>query len=145
MKFYSASNKKDIWQRMRRMLYHDLDIEFDEQEMDAITKDVDNRASFIAYVEETPIGMLELSLRNFVDGCLSSPVAYLEGIFIEENARGKGYGKRMIDYALLWAKSRGCTEMATDAEIQNIDAQKFHKKVGFRETYRVVNYKMEVN
>ena len=31
--------------------------------------------------------------------------------------------------------------MATDVEIDNLDAQKFHERVGFRETYRIVEYK----
>lgn len=28
-------------------------------------------------------GRVELSLRNVVDGCLSSPVGYVEGIFVD--------------------------------------------------------------
>lgn len=145
MKFYPAPEKRSIWRTMRQSLYNDLDTDFDESEMDAITRDSNNRESFIIYENSKPIGMLELSLRNFVDGCLSNPVAYIEGIFVEQEHRGKGYGKQLVEYAKSWGRSRGCTEIATDAELMNVDAQSFHERAGFQETFRVVNYKMDIN
>ena len=39
---------------------------------------------------------------------------------------------------------KGCTEVATDAEIHNLEAMAFHRKMGFIETYRIVQFRKEL-
>ena len=90
------------------------------------------------------VGFAEVSLRNVVDGCLTSPVGYLEGIFVDPEQRGKGIGRLLLDRASFWFKQQGCTEMATDALIEDEDAQRFHLRMGFEETYRIVEYKKKI-
>ena len=69
--------------------------------------------------------MVELSSRNIVDGCLSSPVAYIEGLYIEEKHRGKGAGKAAMIAIQNWCKQKGFAELATDTELENLKAQFF--------------------
>lgn len=76
-----------------------------------------------------------------MDGCLSSPVGYIEGIYLKPEYRSAGYGRQLVARAETWFKGKGCKEMATDAEIDNLDAQKFHENLGFQEIYRIVEYK----
>ena len=104
------------------------------------------RSELLAFLdgEETPIGFIELALRNVVDGCLSSPVAYLEGIYVAPTKRGGGIARAMFSYARGWATAQGCTELASDAELENTAAQRFHEHLGFKETYRTVQYKMNL-
>lgn len=131
------------WLAFRKALYHDLNMEFNREEMNLIAVDED-RIVYILYNDEKAIGMLELALRNFVDGCLSSPVAYLEGIYLIPAYQHKGISSIMMDKVKEWAKNNQCTELASDAEIDNEASHQFHKKVGFEETYRVVEYKMKL-
>jgi aminoglycoside 6'-N-acetyltransferase I len=91
--------------------------------------------------DEQVIGFTELSLRNVVDGCLTSPVGFVEGLFVKSPFRGHGCGRQLVEFAAEWFKSRGCSEMATDAEAHNVEAQKFHENMGFTETYRIVEYR----
>jgi aminoglycoside 6'-N-acetyltransferase I len=129
------------WCQMREALFTGLDEDFHQQEM-VLIFNAEDRTCFMAYSNEIePIGFIELSLRNLVDGCLSSPVGYIEGIYLKPEYRSAGYGRQLIDWAEAWFKEKGCTEMATDVEIDNLDAQKFHSRVGFKETYRIVEYK----
>lgn len=141
----ATSETKPIWLAFRKSLYHDVSDEFHQTEMDLILN-APLKSTFLLLEkkEELPIGMLELSLRNTVDGCLSSPVGYIEGIILNEKGQGKGYGRKMVDFSKKWAKSKGCTELACDAELDDLEAQNFHKKMGFKETYRIVEYKMDI-
>jgi aminoglycoside 6'-N-acetyltransferase I len=89
--------------------------------------------------------MLELSLRNFVDGCLGGPVGYMEGIYITPGQRKRGHGRELAEFAANWFRSKGCREMAADAELGNLAAQEFLTGAGFDETYRIVQYKRSLN
>jgi len=131
------------WLSFRKMLYHDLSEVFNLKEMRLIEQD-QSRTVYLMYDGDLAIGMLELALRNFVDGCLSSPVAYLEGIYLISEYQRKGLSSLMMDKVKEWSKKKGCSELASDAEIDNYTAQKFHVSAGFEETYRIVEYKMKL-
>jgi len=129
------------WRRMRRDLYGGLDRGFHEAEMELIFSSA-QATCFIGLAEsEAAVAMLEVSLRNFVDGCLGGPVGYLEGIYVIPEQRKRGYGRELAQFAVTWFRSRGCRDMAADAELTNLEAQAFLRKVGFDETYRIVEYK----
>lgn len=135
----------DLWLRLRTELYGDLDPRHNEQEIRRTVQDA-NLATYFVFEESatTPIGMLELSLRNIVDGCLTSPVAYVEGEYVLPAWQGKGAGKKMIEFAKSWALEKGCSELAVDAELDNVEAQNFYEHLGFRETFRVVEFRMDL-
>ena len=47
---------------------------------------------FLKYENDFPIGFAQCQLRyDYVEGTKSSPVGYLEGIFVKEGYRSKGY------------------------------------------------------
>lgn len=88
---------------------------------------------------------MELSLRDYVDGCDTSPVGYIEGIYVEEGERGKGMGRQMIEAGLRWIADQGCTEVGSDALIDNQASIDFHQRVGFEEVERQVIFKRTLN
>ena len=129
------------WRRMRQELYGDLDPQFHEAEMELIFSSA-QATCFIGLSESgAAVAMLEVALRNFVDGCLGGPVGYVEGIYVTPEQRKRGYGRELTQFAMNWFRSRGCRDMAADAELTNLEAQGFLRKVGFDETYRIVEYK----
>lgn len=130
---------------MRNDLYDSLSSDFHEDEMEKIFNSNEWHCRFVVDDSDQVIGFLELSSRNIVDGCLSSPVAYLEGVYLNAASRGKGLGKEIIHALLNWCKENGFSELATDTEMENVKAQEFYQAMGFRETYRIVEYKIEVN
>ncbi|MEO1259150.1 MAG: GNAT family N-acetyltransferase [Bacteroidota bacterium] len=139
----ATHNDFNIWSRFRDELYGDLKPDYIEAEIKRIIEDPD-LASFIIYDKKnkTPVGMVEMSLRNIVDGCVSSPVAYIDGLYLIEEYRGKGFGKALISFTKKWAKENNCTELAVDTELDNKRAQKFYLREGFGETFRIVQFKM---
>lgn len=130
---------------MRSDLYCSLSSEFHEEEMEKIFNSNEWHCQFVEDGNGQVIGFLELSSRNIVDGCLSSPVAYLEGVYLISAFRGKGLGREIINALLNWCKENGFSELAADTELTNVEAQGFFQAIGFQETYRIVEYRIDVN
>ena len=96
-------------------------------------------AVFIMYSGDAPIGFAQCQLRHdYVEGTESSPVGYLEGIYVEDSCRGKGYARMLLCACEGWAKEMGCTEFASDCELENEGSQAFHLAMGFEEMNRVI-------
>lgn len=94
---------------------------------------------FIAILDECAVGFAQCGLRHdYVEGTDSSPVGYLEGIFVVEEYRKRGLAKSMLEACWAWAKEQGCTEFASDCELVNEDSLKFHLKMGFEEVNRII-------
>lgn len=99
----------------------------------------EDAAIFICSMENQPIGFAQCQLRHdYVEGTDSSPVGYLEGIYIEEKYRKMGYAKELLAMCEKWAKEKGCTEFASDCELINEASYEFHMKVGFTEANRII-------
>ena len=96
-------------------------------------------AFFLAYAEKVPIGFAQCQLRHdYVEGTDSSPVGYLEGIYVTESYRHHGIAKRLLHACEAWAKEQGCTEFASDCELDNTQSLQFHLNVGFEEANRII-------
>ena len=96
-------------------------------------------AFFLAYVEETAIGFAQCQLRyDYVEGTDSSPVGYLEGIYVVDGYRQQGFARELLTACETWAKSKGCTEFASDCELENVQSLQFHLNVGFEEANRII-------
>ena len=54
-----------------------------------------------------PVGFAQCGLRrDYVEGTESSPVGYLEGIFVKESYRSKGCAKELLLACESWAKKK---------------------------------------
>ena len=94
---------------------------------------------FLAYRENTAVGFAQCQLRHdYVEGTSSSPVGYLEGIYVRAEDRHLGLASQLMASCEEWARSEGCTEFASDCEIDNADSLAFHLKLGFKEANRII-------
>lgn len=100
---------------------------------------------FIKFENNTAVGFAQCNLRtDYVEGTESSPVGYLEGIFVKESYRHKGYAGELLVACEKWAKNMGCKEFASDCELSNISSLKFHIAMGFDETNRIICFKKNI-
>ncbi|MGT2715028.1 GNAT family N-acetyltransferase [Streptococcus respiraculi] len=91
------------------------------------------------------LAWLSLSIRTeYVEGCSSLPIAYLEGIAVAREARQKGIARELLAFAKQWAKAQGCSQLASDCSLENTISQEFHHKLGFCEVGRSVHYIVEI-
>ena len=92
------------------------------------------------------IGLVEASQRvDYVNGTSTSPVAFLEGLYVEPMWRRKGVARALVSEVECWAATQGCTELASDSSIENVTAHATHRALGFGETERVVYFRRAVH
>lgn len=135
-----AAEKKDIENlaKIAVLLYDNSSVKELEEEF---SQDIlsENVKFFLKYDNNLLVGFAQVNLRyDYVEGSETSPVGYLEGIFVNENFRGKGYAKELLMECENWAKSKGCREFASDCELNNINSLNFHKALNFKETNRII-------
>lgn len=96
-------------------------------------------AIYLYCIDNMPIGFAQCGLRHdYVEGTESSPAGYLEGIFIREEYRKNGYAKDLLVECEKWAKEKGCSEFASDCELDNEVSFAFHMNMGFTEANRII-------
>lgn len=96
-------------------------------------------ACFLAYEEDAPVGFAQCQLRHdYVEGTQTSPVGYLEGIYVQEEYRNRRIARRLLEACEGWAKDQGCLEFASDCELGNDTSRRFHLGLGFAEANRII-------
>lgn len=102
-------------------------------------------AIFMLLVDNQAVGFAQCQLRHdYVEGTDTSPVGYLEGIFLEQEFRHRGHAKKLLAQCEEWAKNKGCTEFASDCESDNDESLKFHINMGFTEVNRIICFKKQL-
>jgi aminoglycoside 6'-N-acetyltransferase I len=92
------------------------------------------------------VGFAEATVRrDYVEGCETSAVAFLEGIYVRPEARLGGVAKALANAVADWGKDKGCTEYASNALLDNEDSHRFHAAIGFEETERVVYFRRSLS
>lgn len=104
--------------------------------MEVWCANTDRYAVFLAYTESGhAVGFAEASIRNdYVNGTETSPVGYLEGLYVAPESRQQGIARELVDTVEGWVVSAGCSEMASDTDLDNNVSQEVHKALGFEET-----------
>lgn len=96
---------------------------------------------YVAEAEGVLVGFAQCQIRNdWVEGSSSSPVGYLEGIYVEATYRKQGVASRLIAACEAWSRERACVEFASDCELENADSLAFHLAYGFTEVERTIHF-----
>jgi aminoglycoside 6'-N-acetyltransferase I len=129
--------------RLRAELWPDEDAAGHLQEaLEALGRS-DREIAFLAFdADDAAIGFAEASLRHdYVNGTDSSPVGFLEGLYVVPAARRRGVGAALVAAVERWIRERGCAELASDALLDNVASHAAHAAYGFEETERVVYFR----
>lgn len=79
------------------------------------------------------LGFAELTLRPYAEGCVTSPVGFLEGWYVVPSRRREGIGGALVAEAERWAREEGCLEFASDALADNAVSAAAHRALAFEE------------
>jgi aminoglycoside 6'-N-acetyltransferase I len=137
----------DAWAELRADLWPDDATASHRAEIEEILADADPKLIAVVAVDEGGVvqGFSEGGLRHdYVEGCDSSPVVYLEGICVRRDARRTGVARLLAAAIGDWGRAQGCTEYASDAIIEDEESHRFHVAIGFVEVERVVCFKKEL-
>ena len=102
----------------------------------------DNWITFLCKTEAgDPIAFANISIRvDYVEGSTTSPVGYIEGIYVNPKFRHIGIAKELARLGEVWSRSKGCSEYASDTESHNTESQEFHQHIGFDVAETIVHY-----
>jgi aminoglycoside 6'-N-acetyltransferase I len=140
---HAAREDAAVWSAMRKALWPGADADELRAEAAAFFDGRDPLLNAVWFCEDAglPVGMLELSLRPYADGCSSSPVPYVEGWYVVPEARKRGIGRALMQEAERWAAEQGFTEFASDALVDNATSECAHKALGFEEVERRIQFR----
>lgn len=136
----ARKSDRTAWLEMQLILWPDEDYSLEEF-AEHQSKLLELGHAFIAFEGEIPVGFAEVSLRPYAEGCKSSPVAFLEGWFVKEHARGRGVGRALVQAVEAWGLEQGCTELGSDTLLEWEGSQRAHTQVGFEEVERLVVFR----
>jgi aminoglycoside 6'-N-acetyltransferase I len=132
------------WLRMRRTLWDYCPDDEQVREMEEILVSDTESVFFAERRDGTLSGFLEVTLRSRADGCDSTPVGYLKGWYVDPDVRRQGIGRALVEAAESWARSKGCRQMASDAELWNEVSHRAHRALGYQETDRLMLFKKDL-
>lgn len=130
---------KAEWFRMRKGIWPEVPDHYMSFDMDDLLADEDYLILFACDGDKN-IGLTEARLRDHAEGCSSSPVGYIEGWYVQDDYRGRGVVGILNQAAEDWARSKGCTEMASDTWLDNEASIRAHQKLGYFEVERLIHY-----
>lgn len=133
------------WSRLRTDLWPEQPEDHPREIAEYFADPPERGACFVAEAEDGDVvGFAEVGLRDYAEGCDTSPVGYLEGIYVEDGSRRAGHARALVGACEAWARARGCTEMGSDRALDNEVSGDFHVAVGFEEVVRSVCYRKEL-
>ena len=86
----------------------------------------------LATIEGRPVGCLQIAYR--LSTWEAAPYAYLEDFYLTPEARARGIGTKMLDYALQRAEGQRAVHIALDVRSENRPAQRLYTKFGFSDS-----------
>lgn len=140
-----GKNDLNEWFRLRKLLWDESSDDEHRTEMLDIYEHSETQLVLIAETDGGKFaGFLEASIRPFVEDCHTDHVGYLEGWFVEKDFRRHGIGKKLVRQAEQWAKSKGCVEMASDAEMGNNTSLQAHLKLGYDISSKLIHLRKDL-
>lgn len=99
----------------------------------------ENSYNVVAIEDDKIIGVLILEISTKLHR--AKKAAFIDSLIIDENCRNKGYGKRLLDEAIKYAKEQDCEVIELTSFIANEDGHRFYEKNGFKKhAYKFKQY-----
>ncbi|UVF18547.1 GNAT family N-acetyltransferase [Microvirga terrae] len=138
-----ALHSLEEWAVLRHALWPEAPVQDHLSDAQAMLWEQKKAAAFLVRLPDgTAAGFAEAALRHdYVNGCSTSPVAFLEGIYVEPEHRHRGLARLLCRAVEAWARRHGCREFASDALLANTASHGMHEALGFEETERIVCYR----
>jgi aminoglycoside 6'-N-acetyltransferase I len=124
----------EILLELRCALWPDSSVQQHQLEMERYFAEEPKGPKTVLLAEDdqgSVVGFAELSIRPFAEGCQTDRVAYLEGWFVQPEARRGGVGRTLLKAVEDWGRSQGCSELASDADVDNALSAIVHRSLGF--------------
>jgi len=135
----ATENDFDEWLRMRVLLYP----ERDSQRLLSEIKTIFTRRTILGELDYHILvheeernklsGFIETSIRKQLQGYQTSPVGYIESLYVVPINRRNGIARQLVAFSEKWIRSQNCNQFFVDTDPGYLDAIQFYKSVGFKE------------
>jgi aminoglycoside 6'-N-acetyltransferase I len=126
---------------MRAALWPDEDVDELADDLQTLLEDP-TQVAFVAERDDGRLcGFAEASVRKYANSNDESPCAFLEGWWVDADARRSGVGRALVAAIEEWARAQGFTELGSDALLDNTLGHQAHQALGFEERERVVYFR----
>lgn len=137
---HATAADKPEWIRMRQGLWPEAPADYLSKDLDDFLTASDQTAFVAARADGGLVAFIEVRLRDYAEGCESSPVGYIEAWYVDAHVRGQKLGRDLVHAAESWAREKGCTEMASDTWLENEASIQAHLRLGYYEVERLVHF-----
>jgi aminoglycoside 6'-N-acetyltransferase I len=124
------------WLRMRMALWPDSEPEKEAAEIADFLAGLPLPLLQAAFVCPRPegglCGLAEVSIHAEAPGCTTDRIGYLEAWYVDPDQRGQHVGRELAEAAEAWARSQGCTEMASDTDPSYPSSPPAHAALGYQ-------------
>lgn len=131
---------KPEWLRMRQGLWPEAPADYLSLDLDRLLNDARSAVFLAADSRGELVAFIEVGLRDYAEGCETSPVGYILAWYVAPHVRGQKLGRELIRVAEGWAREKGCSEMASDTWLENQAGIQAHLKMGYYEVDRLVHF-----
>jgi ribosomal protein S18 acetylase RimI-like enzyme len=132
---------RNLWEKLNKMHYEDSIYFEDQYEAFSFTE----RIEPLIKINEEDIKISIINNMNSIQGyCISSidnQKGEIDSIYIDEDLRGRGLGKELINNHIKWMKERGCSKIKVAVSFGHDSVIDFYHKLGFYE--RLVYYELK--
>ena len=133
------------WVRLRDALWPGSLSDHEAETRQHFERAEDVPVVFVAETGGRVIGFLELDYRKYAPGCVSSPVPFIEGWYVDSSHQGQGIGRALVHAAEAWARAAGHSEIASDTELENANGIAAHLALGYEEVERAVYFRRSLS
>jgi ribosomal protein S18 acetylase RimI-like enzyme len=105
-----------------------------------IERDIDTPGSELAVAEYEETGEVAGYVTLFMDH--DSRVGWIHNLAVDAGLRGQGLGRRLIEHALDYFRTKGMTVARIETLDQNPVGQHLYPSVGFKEIARQIHFAM---
>jgi len=125
---------------LSKQLGYPLSIEQTLQNINAVLQSKDHTA-FVAEYENEIVGWIGASQAIMIE---VMPHCEINGLVIDQDHRGKGIGKLLVDKVKQWAGEKNNSKVGLRCNVKRTEAHLFYEHLGFAEIKQQKNFVIEI-
>lgn len=124
----SVEDAKQI-QLLSQQLGYNLSLSETEEQIQQVLGRNDNCA-FVAVTDDSVVGWIHGFIAIRIE---TKPFVEIGGLIVEENYRGKGIGKELIEKLKEWCREKNIYDLRLRSNVKRLAAHQFYLRLGFKE------------